>query len=318
MSAKKPTKPSKASLNRREALKAQRLAEARRKKTNRIIAVIAGVVALAVLVSVIVWVINRTPDTPPTTDVPTSTSNDQVMPPDGDVQRAWITVPGGTPKAGALIVDIQFDYQCSHCGRIEVMYAPSFDALNERGDIILRNHTRTFMDNMIGNDSSERAAIAAACVNVADRTKYAAYHNILFANQPQGGTGYTDNQLTVEYPTAVGLAGDAYNNFSTCYANRATRQFVQDVEANNIIAKTNASPPNAYLFGGKEANKDDDQGRCSGVPNSEVGACGTPDFYSQGVRFSWADLVDTDFKTMKVDSSNPDALLAFLQQTAQS
>ena len=316
MSAKKPTKPSKASLNRREALKAQRLAEARRKKTNRIIAVIAGFVALAVLISLIVWVINRTPDTPPTTDVPTGTSNDQVTPPDGDVQRAWITVPGGTPKAGALVVDVQFDYQCPYCGRIETLYAESLDALVARGDIILRNHTRIFLDGAHGNDSSERAAVAAACVNVADRTKYAAYHNWLLANQ--AAEGYTDNQLTVEFPTAVGLAGDAYNNFSACYANRATRQFVQDVEANNIIAKSNAAPPNAYLFGGKEPNSDNDQGQCSGVPNGPVGSCGTPDFYSQGVRFGWTDLVDTDWKTMKVDNTNPDALLAFLQQIAQS
>jgi len=317
MSAKKPTKPSKASLNRREALKAQRLAEARRKKTNRIIAVIAGVVALAVLISLIVWVINRTPDTPPTTDVPTGTNNEQITPPDGDVQRAWITVPGGTPKAGAIVVDVQFDYQCPYCGRIETLYAESLDALNERGDIILRNHTRIFLDNMIGNDSSERAAVAAACVNVADRTKYAAYHNILFANQPKEGTGYTDNQLTVEYPTAIGLAGDAYNNFSTCYAGRLTKQFVQDVEANNIIPKSNASPPNAYLFGGKEPNSDNDKGQCSGVPNGPVGSCGTPDFYSQGVRFGWTDLVNTDW-TVKVDNTNPDQLLAFLQQLAQS
>ena len=316
MPSKKPSRPSssKTALNRREALKAKRLAEARRRKRNRIIGVVAGFVALAIVVGLVVWAVNRPVPAPTSTDT-TTPAAEQITPPDGDAQRAWITMTGGTPKADALIVDIHFDYQCPYCMHVENTYATVFEALVNSGDIILRQHTRTFLDTRLGNDSSQRAAIAAACVDYADNTKYAAYHNMIFQNQPsKEGTGYTDAQLTQDFPAAVGLMGDAFNTFTDCYTNQATLQFVQDVEANNLAVMQNQSPPNAYLFGGKTPNSDDSSGSCTGTPNSPIGSCSVPDFYSNGIRFSWTDLLNTDW-TPKV---NPDVntLLAFLKVVA--
>ena len=316
MSSKKPSRPSsnKAALNRREALKAKRLAEARRRKRNRIVGVIAGFVALAIVIGLVVWAVNRPVPAPTSTDTTTPTAT-QVTPPDGDAQRAWITMPGGTPKADALIVDIHFDYQCPYCMHVENTYATVFEQLVASGDIILRQHTRTFLDNGLNNDSSKRAAIAAACVDYADNTKYAAYHNIIFQNQPaKEGDGYTDDQLTQVFPAAVGLMGDAYSTFSDCYTNQATSQFVSDVETNNIGVVQNQSPPNTYLFGGNTPNSDNSSGDCTGTPNSPVGACGVPDFYSNGNRFAWTDLLNTDWSP-KVHP-DPDTLLAFLHVVA--
>jgi len=315
MSAKKPTRPTKASLNRREALKAQRLAEAKRRRRTRIIAAIAGVVVLAVVVALIVWVANRKPATPPATSAPPSA--EQIAPPHGSSQRAWITVPSDNTKADAPIVDIQFDYQCPVCAKFEGVYATMFETLSDRGDIVLRYHTRTFLDGNLQNDASERAAVAAACVDVADSTKYALYHNLLFTNQPAeqaGGPGFTDDQLTSVFPTAVGLTGDALTTFNTCYTNRQTLQFVRDVETNNISAIANPSPPNAYLFGGNTPNTDTD-GSCTGTAGTQIGTCGTPDFYVQGVRISLTDLLNSDWTPKAADA---DALLALLRQLAQA
>ena len=285
--------------------------------------VISSVVALAMIISGVAWwlVSRQLPASPPPTitiSVPQSPATTQsagsITPPDGDAQRAWITVPG-TPNAGAIIVDVQFDYQCPYCAHLENTFVTVFEALSDRGDIVLRYHTRTFLDNALGNDASTRAAIAAACVDYADNTKYAAYHNQIFQNQPsQEGTGYTDDRLTMVFTAAVGLTGGALDAFNTCYSGRQTEQFVQDVEANNILALPNASPPNQYLFGGNQPNSDDAQGNCTGVPNSQVGSCGVPDLYANGVRFSWSDLLNTDWSP-KIDPT-PDALLAFLQQVA--
>jgi len=323
MSSKKPSRPSssKTALNRREALKAKRLAEARRHKRNRIIGVIAGFVALAIVVGLVVWAINRPAPAPTSTDTTTptdtSTTPDQIIPPDGDAQKAWITMPGGTPKADALLVDIHFDYQCPYCMHVENTFASAFESLVATGDIILRQHTRTFLDNMLNNDSSVRAAVAAACVDYADNTKYAAYHNELFKNQPtKEGDGFTDDQLTKVFTATVGLVGDALGTFNDCYTNQLTSDFVTAVETNNLGVVTNQSPPNAYLFGGNTPNSDDDKGTCTGTPNSPVGTCGVPDFYVNAVRFSWSDLLNTDW-TPKVDPT-PTALLAFLQQRAGS
>jgi len=312
MSTKK-TKPTKASLNRREALRAQKAAEARRQKRNRIIVISVAVVVLVVIVSLVAWLIVR--NQPQPTPRPTPSGN-QVIPPDGDDQHAWITVPSANTKAGALIVDVQFDYQCPYCAKVENAYAVNFETLNSQGDIILRNHTRTFLDNRFQNNSSMKAAVAAACVDYADNTKYAAYHNLIFVNQPPSdkeGTGYTDDQLRNQFTSAVGLTGDALTTFQACYDQQQTLQFVQDVEYNNAQPVANPSPPNNYLFGGNKPNADDAAGQCTGTANAPIGVCGTPDFYVNGVEFTFGDLMNSDFSPKLTTVSQ---LLAFLQARA--
>jgi len=310
MSTKK-TKPTKASLNRREALRAQKAAEARRHKRNRIVGGIVGVVVLALVVSLVAWLIIRNQPQPVNKPSP---SGNQVVPPDGDSQHAWITIPSTTTKAGALIVDIHFDYQCPYCAKTEDAYAVNFETLNSQGDIILRNHTRTFLDGGLQNDASERAAVAAACVDYADNTKYAAYHNLVFANQPaKEGTGYTDDQLRNQFTSAVGLTGDALTTFQGCYDQQQTLQFVRDVEDNNLQPVANASPPNNYLFGGNKPNADDAAGQCTGTANAPIGVCGTPDFYVNGVEFSMGNLMNSDWTPQYKTASQ---LLTFLQTIA--
>jgi len=312
MSAKK-TKPSKATLNRREALRAQKQAEARRHKRNRIIAVIAAVVTLTLVVSLVAWLIVRNQPAPIPRPTP---SGNQVAPPDGDAQRAWITVPSSNTKSDAMIVDIQFDYQCPYCATVEDAYAVNFETLNDQGDIVLRNHTRTFLDKRFNNDSSERAAVAAACVDYADSTKYTAYHNLIFADQPPAdkeGTGYTDDQLRNQFTATVGLTGDALTSFQGCYDQQQTLTFVRQVESNNAQPIANQTPPNNYLFGGNKPNADDAKGTCTGKAGSAIGVCGTPDFYVNGVEFTFGDLVNSDFSPKL---TTVDQLLAFLQAKA--
>jgi len=239
----------------------------------------------------------------------------QVNPPDGDSQHAWITVPSSATNPNSMIVDIHFDYQCPYCGILEKTYDTMFESLSDRGDIVLRYHTRTFLDSGLQNDSSSRAAIAAACVDVADNTKYAAYHNTVFLNQPsQEGTGYTDDQLRNTFATTAGLTGKALKAFQSCYDNKQTQTFVQDVEANNLQALPNQSPPNNYLFGGKQPNTDT-QGSCTGTTGAQIGVCGTPDLYAGGVEFNLGSLFNSD-GTPKV--STADDLWTVLQQIASS
>ncbi|MCL2483327.1 MAG: DsbA family protein [Propionibacteriaceae bacterium] len=324
MSAKKPSTPGKSSASRREALRIKREAEAKRQRRNRLLGAIVGVVVLAVIVTVVVVVVNRGsgPGTP-TLDTPTATGTStaltgQIDPPDGDSQRAWITVPSSNTKPDALIVDIHTDYQCPYCRMAEDAYATIFEQLSDRGDIILRQHTRTFLDG-IGNQTvamSTKAAVAAACVDVAAPDKYAAYHNTLFAQQPQTeGNGWTDSQLTQDFPASIGLTGDALATFQSCYANQSTLQWVRDVESNNlhVVANKDGFPP--YLFGGTTTQTDTD-GKITGTKGAQYGVAGTPTFFVQGKQFSLTDLFDNSWNP--TIALNPDALLAFLQQVAQS
>jgi len=319
MSAKKPTRPNRSSLSRREALRAQKLAEERRKRRNRLLIVLAGVVILAIVITIVVVVVNRKTPTPADTansGTPSPTvTTPQVNPPDGDAQRAWITVPSANTKQNALIVDIHFDYQCPVCKTVEDTYATMFEQLSDQGDIALRYHTRTFLNIRLDNDSSTRSAMAAACVDVADTTKYVAYHNLLFTQQPiTEGQGFTDGQLRVDYPTAVGLTGDALATFQQCYDNQSTLQWITDVEQNNLQPVPNKDGFPAYLFGGPTPSIDSN-GQITGTPGAQYGVAGTPTLFVQGKPFSTGLLFSSSGQPL---ADSADALLAILQQAAAS
>jgi len=307
MSAQKPS-------NRREAMRARQAAEAKKRRRNRLLIVVAIVVVVALIVAGVVWLLNRKPSTPLGTETPTTS---QLTPPDGDAQRAWITVPSANPNTNALIVDVHFDYQCPYCERAETAYAVLLEQLNDQGDITLRHHTRTILNgvNYQTVAMSTNAAVAAACVDVADNTKYAAYNNTLFANQPKTeGPGFSDQQLTQDFPATVGLTGEALAKFQQCYANQSTLKWVQDVEANNIAPVPNTAGFPAYLFGGMTPLSDTN-GRCTGTTGADVGVCGTPSFFVQGVQFTLSDIFNGDWTPKFTTASD---LLAFLQQTAKS
>jgi len=245
----------------------------------------------------------------------------QVVPPDGNSKdptlSAWITVPGGTPKAGALVVDVHFDYQCPYCDILEKGYDQAFADLAASGDIILRYHTRTFLDRLTTNDSSSLAAMAAACVDVADNTKYAAYHNAIFANQPQEGTGYTDQQLRVDFAKTAGLTGTALTTFQACYDRRATRDWVAYSEPNNAGLINNPNPPGTYLFGGDQPiyyDKTTGQMTSDTTNGQASGVGGTPMILVNGKVASWSSLFNSNNQPAIAQTAA--GLLAYLQQAA--
>jgi len=246
-----------------------------------------------------------------------------VAPPDGNspdaAQAAWITVPSKNIKPGAMIVDVHFDYQCPYCKILENGYAKPFEDLSDRGDIILRYHTRAFLDGVAGepSTSSTRAAVAAACVDVADNTKYAAYHNTIFMNQPTEGVGYSDQQLRVDYPAAVGLKGKALKKFQACFDNRSTSTWVRNVEKNNLSPATNLKPPNTFLYGGNDPLYYDQNGQMT-TPDqgTQSGIHGTPAMFVNGKLVSWTALFDQTGQPAV--PQNADALLPVLKQLAGS
>lgn len=292
-----------AGANRRAALQAQLAAQEKRSRRNRLLAVIAAIVVVALIISGLVWLGTSKPTPPPVTPPPTG----QINPPDGDARRAWITVPSSTTKPGALQVDIHSDYQCSYCKVFENSYAEPFEQLSNQGDIVLNFHTRTFVgDQMIDNDSSRRAAMAAACVDVADATKYAAYNNTVFSNQPSEGVGYTDQQLTSDFASAAGLTGSALANFQSCYDAQSTAQWVSDVESNNWNGVENPNPPFKYLYGSDKTVSD----------SVGIGIHSTPTMFVNGKQFTLNDLFDNSWNpTIGLDARS---LLVFLQGIATS
>jgi protein-disulfide isomerase len=121
------------------------------------------------------------------------------------------------------------DYQCPACASFEQAFGPQLEKLAKDGDIQLEYRTMTFLDTNLRNDSSTRAANAAACADLVGH--YADYHNAVFANQPTGeGSGYTDEQLTGAFTQQAGITGAELEEFRSCYTNKRFSGFVTRVD----------------------------------------------------------------------------------------
>jgi protein-disulfide isomerase len=98
----------------------------------------------------------------------------------------------------------------------------------QNNQVKLVSHTLSFLDNNLRNDSSNRAANAAACA--ADADKFLQYHAAVFQGQPaKEGEGYTDARLK-EFATQAGITGAAMTTWQKCYDDRAHNQWVESVQ----------------------------------------------------------------------------------------
>jgi protein-disulfide isomerase len=165
----------------------------------------------------------------------------------------YIAVDSGATKEDAIIIELHTDYQCPWCGRAEQIYGEALHDLAISGDVDLRIHLRTLVgDQIIGNDSSRRAAAAAVCANDVDA--FWAYHSTIFANQPEEGVGFTDEQLLVDFPAQAGISGQALQDFQTCYQSGASQEQVQAMEDEGSQAGINGTP--AFYVNGLPVNFD--------------------------------------------------------------
>jgi protein-disulfide isomerase len=170
---------------------------------------------------------------------------DQIEPPDLSADKSAIVVNPDAPDT-ALVVDVYVDYQCPVCKAYENFFGSAFEALEQSGDVQMRVHIMSFLDNNIGNDASLRAGIAATCADTVG--KFQQYHYTVFANQPQEGTGYTDEQLRDTYAQQAGITGDDLTKFQACYDTWQTAGVVQNMETLNLQA-VQATP--TFLVNGK-------------------------------------------------------------------
>lgn len=219
--------------SRREQLRRQQEASARAARQRRLIAVIAGLVAV-VLVGVLVFALvssNRGTATGP-----------QVIPPNANATQDAIVVAKG--REGTPTVTLYADYQCGGCASFEQTYGLMLENTAKAGDWTLQTKMLTFQEDKIRNDASTRAAVAASCSDFAG--VYGAYHREVFANQNPsptvGSVGYSDQLLRETIPATVGIAGDALTSFQQCYDGRTTLDFVEKVERGAYNDGVNSTP----------------------------------------------------------------------------
>ena len=162
------------------------------------------------------------------------------------------SLPKGAPAMGAGIVvnpsapssvptmDLYEDFQCPVCGAFEKQFGQQVTAMANQNQMKLVVHMLSFLDDNLNNDSSNRAANAAACAADADR--FLPYHSAVFAGQPATeGEGYTDAQLK-EFATTAGISGSALTTWQKCYDSREHNQYVESVQTQSEKDGVNGTP----------------------------------------------------------------------------
>ena len=236
-------KKSTASTSKRDALRAQQEAQESAKKRRRIIGVIAGVVIVAAVVVAVVLGLNHKSDDVPTTG--------QITPPSATKDGVY-TLNKDKAKDGVPTVTVFQDYQCPACKGAEDLLGKPLNDLSSKGEIKLQYHTLTFLDRNLRNDSSSRAAMAAAAADVVG--KYEAYHDVVYSHQPkEEGVGYTDEQLRKELASEAGITGKDLTTFQRVYDNKQTEQFVKNGSDQGLqeLQKFGSAGTPTFLVDGK-------------------------------------------------------------------
>jgi protein-disulfide isomerase len=172
----------------------------------------------------------------------------QILPPSATADQAAIMVNPAVEASVPLVVEY-FDYQCPACRATDQVFGARLADLASKGVIRLEFHAMTFLDDNLRNDSSTRAAVAAACADTVGA--YGSYHRVIYANQPaKEGAGYLDIQLRNSFAASAGINGPRLQTFQKCYDSRATATFVAGVDQAAKNAGVRSTP--TLRFNGKD------------------------------------------------------------------
>ncbi|WP_275005698.1 DsbA family protein [Promicromonospora iranensis] len=215
------TKAQRRDAARAEALALQKKQQAREKRSRLIVLSALGL-GLAVLVVAVVLIFLEGQKTP-------MEKVDNI--PAGVVQDTGIPVgaegTAGTTNEGAKTLDVYVDYMCPVCGQFEALNGASIAEMREAGDLTLVVHPVSILDRASqGTEYSTRAAAAAAWV--ADRApeQFSAFHDAMFASQPEEQTpGLSDEQIA-QVAEQAGVPADVAAGISDGTAHETYEEWV--------------------------------------------------------------------------------------------
>jgi protein-disulfide isomerase len=215
----------------RERARQLRAAHARRDRRRRI-GVALGVVGGVLLAGLIVAAVLIS-SLPPETRGPQNMQSDGIKIGEGfTAARTPALRVGEEPVASAPnptdVVDIRiyYDYLCPDCGTFEERNGEQLQDWIESNAATVEYHPiAIFTSKSNGTEYSLRAANAAACVAELSPDQFFAFHEALFADQPEENTdGFTDEQLAqMARDAGVENAG----NIEKCISTERFRKWVK-------------------------------------------------------------------------------------------
>jgi len=154
-----------------------------------------GVVGLLVIVGLIGWGVAAGQESDKTANLTTPS----------------VAVDEGTAFAvgtGPIKIDIYEDFICPACGQFESGAGATIDQLVAANKVTVQYHPIAILDRASSTEYSTRSAAASAAA--AQGGKFAEYHKVLFANQPEEGSAGLDNAKLIELGKSVGLTDAAF------------------------------------------------------------------------------------------------------------
>ena len=102
----------------------------------------------------------------------------------------------GNPNAKHTL-DVWEDFRCPICDKLEKADGPTIQQLADNGTYKIQYHMATFLDNNLGGTGSmEALQVAGAALNEST-AKFKAFHDVLYANQPEETTDGFGNLNTL-------------------------------------------------------------------------------------------------------------------------
>lgn len=179
-----------------------------------------------------------------------SDSAGPVVAPSGALGKDGLAIPVGKESAKSTLT-VWEDFRCPACKAFEQAYSPTIHELTEAGQLKVEYHLVTLIDNGLGGTGSRTAANAAACAQ--DAGKFAAYHDVLFENQPpESDDTLADDGKLIELAGKVdGLDTPA---FRTCVADGTHNSWV--AKSHEAFQKGGFSGTPTVLLDGKNIYQD--------------------------------------------------------------
>ena len=155
----------------RARVEAARAAEAARKRRRKGLMVGAAAIAVIVVGTGVGIAVQ---------DSRSSSNAPYVAPANAD----GTTIVYGNPKA-ANTLQVWEDFRCPICDDLEKSAGPAIQALADNGTYKIEYHMATFLDGNLGGNGSAVALNAAGAALNESTAKFKAFHDVLYANQPE-------------------------------------------------------------------------------------------------------------------------------------
>src|SRR3954451_10189996 len=163
------------------------------------------------------------------------------LPGDGGIAGVSGSTPAGTTP---VTVEMWEDFQCPACRQFEADNHVQLDQWAKQGIVKLVYKPVAFLDGASTTNYSSRSLNTAAAVVDSDPAAFQAFHDLLYANQPEeGSAGLTDAQL-LDYAVQAGAPREGVAAAQT--SNRFGGWVIQRTE---LFSQTYTSTPTILVDG---------------------------------------------------------------------